>query len=77
MKKNIDDILNEIVDKISLGYTHENFNEIGRLIKEIKSKLDKEEAVFLENSWRDTYTDSCDQQTLEQKVEKIKQRLKK
>lgn len=78
MKKNIDKktnrILDEIVSKINLGYTHENFVEIGTLIKMLEPILERNEILCLESAWRDSYTDSCDSKTLEKQINKIKSR---
>ena len=67
--------LDEIVKKISLGYTHDNFVEIGYLLKDLEPVLERNEMLLLEAAWRDSYTDSCNEKILEREVSKIKERL--
>lgn len=79
MRKNIDRkisrLLDDVTNKITLGYTHDNFMEIGYLLKMLEPVLERNEILNLESAWRDSYTDSCNLKTLEQEVTKIKTRL--
>ena len=79
MRRNTDRKVNRILDdvasKISLGYTHENYVEIGYLLKMLEPVLERNEMLTLEEAWRDSYTDSCNPKTLELEINKIKTRL--
>ena len=61
MRKNVDRkmfrILDEVAKKITLGYTHDNFVEISYLLKDLEPVLERNEMLFLEAAWRDSYTD--------------------
>lgn len=79
MRRNVDRKINRLLDdvasKITLGYTHENFVEIGYMLKMLEPILERNEMLSLESAWRDSYTDSCNPKNLEKEIEKIKTRL--
>lgn len=73
--KKVSRLLDDVASKITLGYTHENFVEIGYLLKMLEPILERNEMLALEGAWRDSYTDSCNSRSLEQEIAKIKTRL--
>lgn len=80
MRRNITDrkvvrVLDDLAKKISLGYTHDNFVEISYILKSLEPILDRNDMLMLETAWRDSYTDSCNEKTLEREIAKIKSRL--
>lgn len=66
----------DLVQKyISQGFTHENFIRISRLLNTIHKYLKKDEIQLLEEKWRDSYTDSCDETELIEKISEIRFRF--
>lgn len=74
-EKKVARVLDEVARKISLGYTHENFVEIGSMLKDLEMVLERNEYLFLQDAWRDSYTDSCNEKELAAQITKIKTRL--
>lgn len=74
-EKKINRTLDELFHKIILGYTHENFVEIGYILKDLEFYLEPLELDSLKEFWRNSYTDSCDEVELSNQIEKIKSRL--
>jgi hypothetical protein len=73
--KKVSRILDEVARKISLGYTHDNFIEIGGMLRDLETVLERNEYLFLQDAWRDSYTDSCNEKALAAEIAKIKARL--
>jgi hypothetical protein len=73
--KKISRLLDEVRSKITLGYTHDNFVDISYLLKDLEPVLERNEILFLEAAWRDSYTDSCNEKTLDREIGKIKTRF--
>lgn len=65
-------LLDEFKNKIIIGYTHENYNDISDIINQLEYYLDYDDLLLLKEAWRDTYTDTCDLNILDSKIEAIK-----
>jgi len=70
------EFLDEIKNRISIGFTHENFCLISRLLYKIKPFINKEEVQTLEEMWRDSFTDSCNETTLSSHITMLRERFK-
>ena len=67
--------LGEFEQLMMLGYTHENFNAIGRCLSKISGHMFLDEVTKLKELWRDTYTMGCDQYEVNAAVEEIQARF--
>lgn len=67
--------LNEFQQLMMVGYTHDNFNNIARCLGKISGHLFLEELKVLQELWRDSFTDSCDQADLVYVIEGIRARF--
>jgi hypothetical protein len=69
------ELLEEIKEGILMGFSHENFCFISRLLYKVKPHIKKEEIQLLEEMWRDSYTDACSEETLSMYVGTLKSRF--
>lgn len=69
------ELLEETKEGILLGFSHENFCFISRLLHKLKPHVKKEEIQMLEELWRDSYTDACDEEVLSSYIISLKSRF--
>ena len=67
--------LDEFYKLVQLGYTHDNFYTIYKILGGINRHLWYDEVKLIETAWRDSFTDSCDETMLAVNLESIKSRL--
>lgn len=67
--------LNEFQELVDLGYTHENFINVGQCLNKISHHLFLDELKELEGLWRDSFTDHLENEQLNFVIENINERL--
>lgn len=67
--------LDEFNNFIQLGFSHENFSEISKIVGKMSRHLNLEQQKALEQIWRDTYVDTYDPVLLEIVVNNIREQI--
>lgn len=71
-RTNVPRLISILEKHIVLGYTHENYKEVSRLMGTIMRCIEPDDRRLLESFWRDSYTDSCDDVSLKAAVKSLK-----